>query len=149
MDTGKDNKSNICVAVIDGNARTRDMSVKQFENSGYTILFQSGYGQDALQKIKEGGKLPDVCLIEEDFATAKFLLEKHPDLKVLISSTNDKEESVTDMLKTGVSGYILKFADPDEILTAVKALSENKKYFSVGISRIATEYFHGNTGEHY
>src|SRR5690606_27855373 len=92
MNTGKDNKNNVYVAVIDDNPKLRDMSVKQLENSGYTVLFQSGYGQDALQKIKEGGKLPDVCLIEEDFATAKLLLEKYPDLKVLISSTDDNEE---------------------------------------------------------
>jgi DNA-binding NarL/FixJ family response regulator len=141
MDTGKDNRINVCVAVIDSHAQLRDMPVKQLENSGYTVLFQTGNGQDALQKLKENDRLPDVCLIEEDFATAKLLLEKHPDLKVLISSTEDNEESVTDMLKTGVSGYILKYAEPDEMLTAVKVLSESKKYFSVGISRIATEYF--------
>jgi len=141
MDTGKDNKNNFCVAVIDSHAQLREMPVKQLENSGYTVLFQTGNGQDALKKLKENDRLPDVCLIEEDFATAKLLLKKHPDLKVLISSTEDNEESVMDMLKTGVSGYILKYADPNEMQTAVKALSENKKYFSVGISRIATEYF--------
>lgn len=145
MNTGKDNKNNVYVAVIDDNPKLRDMSVKQLENSGYTVLFQSGYGQDALQKIKEGGKLPDVCLIEDDFTTAKLLLEKHPDLKVLISSTEDNTESVTDMLKIGVSGYILKYADPDEMLTAVKVLSENRKYFSVGISGIASEYFNSQS----
>jgi len=145
MNTGKDNKNNVYVAVIDDNPKLRDMSVKQLENSGYTVLFQSGYGQDALQKIKEGGKLPDVCLIEDDFTTAKLLLEKHPDLKVLISSTEDDTESVTDMLKIGVSGYILKYADPDEMLTAVKVLSENRKYFSVGISGIASEYFNSQS----
>src|SRR5690606_19719149 len=109
MDTGKDNRNNVCVAVIDSHAQLRDMPVKQLENSGYTVLFQAGNGQDALQKLKENDRLPDVCLIEEDFTTAKLLLEKHPDLKVLISSTEDNEESVTDMLKTGVSGYILKY----------------------------------------
>lgn len=145
MNTGKDNKNNVYVAVIDDNPKLRDMSVKQLENSGYTVLFQSGYGQDALQKIKEGGKLPDVCLIEDDFTTAKLLLEKHPDLKVLISSTEDDTESVTDMLKIGVSGYMLKYADPDEMLTAVKVLSENRKYFSVGISGIASEYFNSQS----
>src|SRR5690606_11663999 len=137
MVTGKENKKKVCVAVIDSHAQLREMPVKQLENSGYTVLFQTGNGQDALQKLKENDRLPDVCLIEEDFATAKFLLENHPNLKVLISSTNDNEESVTDMLKTGVSGYMLKYADPDEILTAVKVLSGNGKYFSVGISRIA------------
>lgn len=141
MDTGKDNKNNVCVAVIDDNAQLRDMSVKQLENSGYTVLFQTGDGQEALQKLKEHDGWPDVCIIEEDFATAKLLLEKHPDLKILISSTQDDTESITDMLKAGVSGYILKFADPNEMLTAVKVLSENKKYFSVGISGTATEYF--------
>lgn len=141
MDIGKDNRNNVCVAVIDDNAQLRDMPVKQLKNSGYTVLFQTGDGQEALQKLKEHDGWPDVCIIEEDFATAKLLLEKHPDLKVLISTTDDNEESVTDMLNAGVSGYILKFADPEEILTAVKALSENKKYFSVGVSGIATEYF--------
>lgn len=141
MDTGKDNKSNFCVAVIDNHAQLREMPVKKLENSGYTVLFQTGNGQDALKKLKENDRSPDVCLIEEDFASAKLLLEKHPDLKILISSTNDNEESVIDMLKTGVSGYILKYADPDEMLTAVKVLSGNRKYFSVGISQIASEYF--------
>ena len=95
-------------------------------------------GQKALQKLKEDGALPDVCIIEDDFEAPKALLASYPDLKILISSTEDSEKRVTDMLKTGVSGYILKFADPEEMLTAVKALSENKKYFSVGVSDIAT-----------
>jgi len=141
MNTGKDNKNNVCVAVIDDNAQLRDMSVKQLEKSGYIVVFQTDDGQEALQKLKEHDGWPDVCIIEEDFATAKLLLEKHPDLKILISSTEDDTESVRDMLKAGVSGYVLKFADPEELATAVNALSENKKYFSVGISEIATEYF--------
>lgn len=117
------------------------MSVKQLENTGYTVLFQTDNGQDALQKISENDRLPDVCIIEEDFSTAKLLLEKYPDLKVLISSTEDDEESVTDMMEIGVSGYILKYADPDEMVTAIDVLNGNRKYFSVGISGIVTEYF--------
>lgn len=142
-------KKTIRVAVVDDNAQLRYIAVNQLENSGCIVQFQVSNGQKALQKIKEDGALPDVCVIEEDFSTAKILLENHSDLKVLISSTQDDRETVTDMLKTGVWGYVLKFNDPEEIITTVKALSENKKYFSVGISRIATEYFHGNTGEHY
>ncbi|HHV86872.1 MAG TPA: response regulator transcription factor [Petrimonas sp.] len=140
MDTEKDNKNKVRVAVIDNFIEFRDMSVKQLENSGYTVLFQTGNGQDALQNIKENDRFPDVCIIEEDFSTAKLLLEKHPDLKILISSTEDDEESVTGMLKIGVSGYILKYADPDEIITAVDVLSGNRKYFSVGISPVVSKY---------
>src|SRR5690606_13929654 len=141
MDTGNDNRNNVCVAVIDDNARLRQMPVKQLENSGYTVLLDTGNGEDALQKLQKNERLPDVCLVEEDLVSTKILFEKYPDLKILIVSTSDNEEHVTDMLKTGVSGYVLKYADPDEMLAAVKALSENKKYFSVGVSGIATEYF--------
>lgn len=141
MDTGKDNTNKVRVAIIDSFKEFRDMSVNQLENSDYTVLFQTDNGEDALQKISENDRLPDVCIIEENFSTAKLLLEKHPDLKVLISSTEDDEESVTGMLKIGVSGYILKYADPDEMVTAVDLLNGNKKYFSVGISPIVSKYF--------
>ncbi len=138
------NDNIIKVAVIDDNTQLRNMSVKQLDNAGITVLFQADNGQQALEKIIGDG-LPDICIVEEDFATAKLLLEKYPDLNVLISSMDDDEGSVKDMLKTGVSGYILKYADPDEIVTAVNALSGSKKYFSVGISGIATEYFKGQS----
>lgn len=135
------NKKAIRIAIVDDNEHLRYASVNQLENAGYIVQFQVSDGEKALSKINEDGELPDVCIVEEDFAAAKLLLEKHPDLKLLMSSTDDADENVKAMLKTGVSGYVLKFADPDEVTTAVKALGESKKYFSVGISSVAMEYF--------
>ena len=135
------NEKAIRIAIIDNNEHLGYTSINQLENAGYIVQFQVSDSEKALMKIDEDGELPDVCIVEEDFAAAKLLLEKHPDLKLLISSTDDAEESVRTMLKAGVSGYILKFADPDERITAVKALSKDRKYVSVGISEIAAEYF--------
>ncbi len=140
MDTANENKKTIRVAIVDDNAILRNLSVKQLENSGFVILFRADNEQDAVKKILDYG-LPDVCIVEENFATAKLLLEECPNLKVLMSTTADNEESVGNMLKAGVLGYVLKFADPDEITIAIKALSTGKKYFSVGVSGAAMEYF--------
>lgn len=140
MDTAKENKKTVRVAIVDDNAILRNLSVKQLENSGFTILFQADSGQDAIKKIVNDC-LPDVCIVEENFATAKLLLEEYPNLSVLMSSTADSEESVGNMLKVGVSGYVLKFADPDDITTAIKALSAGKKYFSASVCGAAMEYF--------
>ena len=137
----KSNNKTIRVAIVDDNTQLRYITVNQLENCGYIVQFQVGNGQSALSKIKEDGELPDVCVVEEDFAMAKLLLEEHPRLAVLFSSTDDDENNVTNMLEAGVSGYLLKYADPDELITAVKELSENGRYFSVGISKIAMEYF--------
>lgn len=132
----------IKVAVIDSSTTLRYMSLKQLINSGFTIHFQADNGQQAIERIASSG-LPDVCVIEENFE-ANSLMVKLPDLKVLISSTKDDVKSVTDMLKKGVSGYILKYADPDELVTAVTALSKGKKYFSLGVAEIVQEYFGRN-----
>ena len=130
----------IQIAVIDDNAQLRELPVQQLKNAGFNVLFQADNEQQAIGKIESYG-LPDVCIVEENLASVKLLLERYPDLKVLVSSTEDDKQSVSDMLDAGVSGYVLKFADPDELVTAVKALSVDKKYFSVGIAAIATEYF--------
>ena len=130
----------IQIAVIDDNAQLRKLSVQQLKNTGFNVLFQADNEQQAIGKIESYG-LPDVCIVEENLASVKLLLERYPDLKVLVSSTEDDKQSVADMLDAGVSGYVLKFADPDELVTAVKALAADKKYFSVGIAAIATEYF--------
>ena len=52
---------------------------------------------------------------------------------------NDNEENVTDMLKQACQAET-EIRRPDEMITAVKALSENRKYFST-VSGIAMEYF--------
>ncbi len=130
----------IQIAVIDDNAQLRELSLQELKNAGFKLLFQADNEQQAIGKIESYG-LPDVCIVEENLASAKLLLERYPDLKVLVSSTEDDKQSVADMLDAGVSGYVLKFADPNELVTAVKALAAGKKYFSVGIAAIATEYF--------
>ncbi|ASV79748.1 response regulator [Elizabethkingia anophelis] len=130
----------IQIAVIDDNAQLRELSLQELKNAGFKLLFQADNEQQAIGKIESYG-LPDVCIVEENLASAKLLLERYPDLKVLVSSTKDDKQNVADMLDAGVSGYVLKFADPDELVTAVKALAADKKYFSVGIAAIATEYF--------
>lgn len=142
------NKNAIQVAIIDVNEHLQYFSVNQLENAGYIVQFQVSDGEKALSKINEDGELPDVCIVEEDFATAKLLLEKHPELKVLMACTDDGEKRVRDMLKIGVSGYILKFADPDEMIKAIKVIFNGKKYFSVGISDVVMEYFLENTGKY-
>lgn len=131
----------IKIAIIDDNTQLRELSLQQLKNAGFNILFQADNEQQAIAKMERHGFLPDVCIIEENLPSAKILLAKYPDLKILVSTTEDDKQSISDMLDAGVSGYVLKFADPDELVTAAKALAANKKYFSVGIAAIATEYF--------
>ncbi|HRN72199.1 MAG TPA: response regulator [Ginsengibacter sp.] len=141
MEAAKEKKNAIRVAIIESHLTLRNDSIKQLESAGFTVFLQTGTGQDALQKIRNSHTVPDVCIIEDDIEAANLLLKTYPSLKVLISSTNDNKTAVMNMLEAGVSGYILRYADPDEMITAVKALHENRKYFSAGVGATAKKYF--------
>ncbi len=140
-----ENADLILIGLVDDAPQLRGITVNQLaQKKRFSIMFEADNGQQAIQNIEESKQLPDVCIVEDDFSTAKLLLQKYHDLKVLVSSTDDNEETVRDMLETGVAGYVLKFNDPDELVTAVNAISNGKRYFSLGVADIAQEYF-GNS----
>lgn len=137
----------ITVALIDDHTPLLNAVRKFLESFSIRVLFQAGNGQEALQKLSESDVLPDICILDlnmpvmNGFETATALSNKYPDIKVLAFSVNDDEANVVAMLQSGAKGYILKGADPDEIKKAIEVVYNNRKYFSVGISNIAEEYF--------
>ncbi|RYD56596.1 MAG: response regulator transcription factor [Sphingobacteriales bacterium] len=60
----------------------------------------------------------------------------YPDLKVLILTMFDDEHFVLHLMEAGANGYLIKNADPQEIKTAIHAVSENGYYFSDMVSGI-------------
>ena len=71
-------------------------------NDGYEVL-------DKVSKVDY-----DVCLLDigmpkmDGIATAKALKEKKSPPKIIILSTYNDKEIVSEMMKTGVEGYLLK-----------------------------------------
>jgi len=78
--------------------------------------------------------LPDVSGIE---LCAKISRE-FPGMQIIALSTFKQRSYVSQMIGNGASGYLLKSADKQEIEAAIKAVMEDKMYFSAGINK-ATE----------
>src|SRR5699024_11985987 len=60
-------------------------------------------------------------------ATSK-LVDKFPDVNVIILSIHDDESYVSHALKTGAHGYLLKEMDSDSLIDAIKVVSEGGSY---------------------
>ena len=54
----------------------------------------------------------------------------NPDAKVLILTMVEDAKQIREAVKAGVSGYLLKIADGDELMTAIRSILDGKKYFS-------------------
>jgi DNA-binding NarL/FixJ family response regulator len=62
-------------------------------------------------------------------ATRRIVAE-HPDVKVVILTTFDHDDYIFDALEAGASGFLLKNADPDDLVDAVRAAADGHALLS-------------------
>ncbi|RZJ79844.1 MAG: response regulator transcription factor [Flavobacterium sp.] len=120
----------ISIAIVDDHTLFRSgLASLLDEFDEIEILFESTNGQDLQTKIKNQ---PDVDLILMDinmpvmdgFAATKWIKEYHPNVNVLALSMLEDEKAIIGMLRAGASGYMLKESTPNELLTAIKTVTE-------------------------
>src|SRR6185436_8312734 len=89
----------------------------------------------------------DVCLLDigmpkmDGIATAKALKEKKSSPKIIILSTYNDKEIVSEMMKTGVEGYLLKNCSKHELVEAIQKVAEGGKYFSEEVQSTIVNQF--------
>lgn len=82
-----------------------------------------------------GETMPDVVLLDirmpdmNGVDAAGRMKEAHPDVQILFLSMYQDDASVMSAMKTGARGYILKDADKDEILRAIRAVAAGEAIF--------------------
>ena len=64
----------------------------------------------------------------------RHISANHPDTKVLILTMLDSESYVKQLFEAGATGYILKTASKDELLSAIKTVASGECYISHKLS---------------
>lgn len=73
-------------------------------------------------------------------ATRK-VLEKRPETGILVVTMVEDDDSVFAAMRAGARGYLLKGADKDEMLLAIRAVARGEAVFGPGIARRLIRYF--------
>ena len=111
--------------------------IDSFEN--FSVFFEAENG-DELKEILNKKRIPDIILLDVNmpgmngFATAEWLYKNYPQIKVLALSMLSDENTIIRMLKLGAKGYIMKSADPEELLLALDSVMKKNFYLSEYIS---------------
>lgn len=88
---------------------------------------------DQLPKLRPDVVLMDLNMPEIGGLTAtEMLLERDPDLRVLILSMHDSPEYISTALSHGAMGYVLKDVPTEEIKTAIDAVMRGERYLCTG-----------------
>jgi two-component system nitrate/nitrite response regulator NarL len=110
------------------------------DDDAFAIVGASTRGDDALQEIAHCN--PDIVITDismpgmSGIEFAKQLRQKHPSVKILVLTVSAAEFNINELLKIGVSGYVLKNAGREELRKALMKVARNEKYFS---SEVAEE----------
>lgn len=77
-------------------------------------------------------------------ATRK-ILEKTPETGILVVTMVEDDDSVFAAMRAGARGYLLKGADKEEMLLAIRAVARGEAVFGPGIARHLIQYFSSPT----
>ncbi len=113
------------------------MMVQSFEEVGF--VDEAENGKIAINKVKEGDfdlVLLDLEMpVQDGWETAKKLVVKFPEIKIIMISMHDSLQTVSDLIEIGVHSYLLKKAQPDEVHTAIQSVINNDFYYNNLVSK--------------
>ncbi|WP_026450127.1 response regulator transcription factor [Aequorivita capsosiphonis] len=134
-------KENYTVVIVDDHslfASSLEKLINTFSN--FRVLYNAKNGQDLQQKISKENKMPDIILLDinmpvmDGFETAEWLSQNHAQIKTLALSMEDDEQTILQMLRKGVKGYLLKDIHPEILNQALNELMERGYYHSEKVS---------------
>ncbi len=111
------------------------------------VVGEAADGSQAVRMVKE--MVPDVVVMDIrmpglDGLEATRIIAADPDLKhvkVLILTTFELDEYVFEALRVGAGGFLLKDADPSELLHAIRVVAAGEALLSPSVTRRVVEAF--------
>jgi len=102
------------------------------------VCGEAANGREAVERaVREGVDvvLMDLRMPEMDGVQAiAALCEEAPGVRVLVLTTFDSETDVLPAIEAGATGYLLKDADPNELLRAVRAAHRGESVLSPSVA---------------
>ncbi len=136
MSNKETNKNLIKIAFVDDHILIRDALaaiVEQYENMH--VVLTARHGLELIEKIQKD-YLPDVLILDvampemDGFATAKWLQDHYPQIRILVLTMYDTELTMIRLLKLGVKGFLKKDIHPGELRYSIETTMKNGYYYS-------------------
>lgn len=103
----------------------------------FSVVAEAGSADEALERARD----VDLVLMDINMrgasgieATAQ-IMQRYPDIAVLILSMHDKLEYVTQAIQAGARGYVLKDAPGKDIVLAIDTVMAGGIYYSPALAR--------------
>jgi DNA-binding NarL/FixJ family response regulator len=102
------------------------------------VVAQGDGGEKAVELIRQ--HRPDVTLLDirmprmDGIETLKAIRQDFPEACVLMLSTSNIEEDFVQALDAGAAGYLVKTAQPEELIKAIRTVRAGERYLPESIA---------------
>lgn len=109
------------------------------------IIGEAEDGNTALRKCRE--LEPDIILMDinmpglNGILATQQILKEHPQTGIIMLTMLEDDASVFSAMRAGARGYLLKGADPNEVLSVIRAVADGQALFGPAIAARVLGYF--------
>lgn len=141
----------IKILIVDDHKMIRDglKVMLEMHNDKYSFAIEEAEsGEEAIEKVKKRGY--DIILLDfqlpgiDGAETAKAIMLKRPESKILALSNYNEYVYIDKMINTGgVKGYILKNVGPHELIKSIETILGDKTYYSNEVAQSLLNFSKG------
>jgi two-component system response regulator NreC len=139
----------IRVVLADDHQLVRQGLKALLEREGFQVAGEASDGQEALRLVPN--VCPDVAIFDismpilNGLDAARELKKSSPRTKTILLTQHDEDQYVTEALRAGVRGYVLKKQAATDLVYAIQQVCRGEIYLSPSISRTVVEAFLSKT----
>jgi len=109
------------------------------------VLGEAQNGEEAVRMSRR--ESPDVVLMDvrmpvmDGLEATRLITESQPQVKVIVLTTFDVDDYVYGALRAGASGFLLKDASGDDLITAIRVVAAGEALLAPSVTRRVIERF--------
>jgi DNA-binding NarL/FixJ family response regulator len=133
------------VMVVDDHPLWRDAVERDLAAAGMEVVAVAADGREALARFPAAR--PDVVVLDlqipppDGVAVTVEIVRQQPAVRVLVLSASGEHADVLAAVKAGATGYLVKSASREELLTAVRRVAQGDPVFTAGLAGLVLGEF--------
>jgi len=133
------------ILIADDHALFRDGLRSLLQAQGHEVIGEARNGNQAIELAKR--LHPDLVLMDvsmqelDGVAATKVLTEQQPDIKVVMLTASEHNETLFDAIKAGAQGYLLKNLEADEFFALLDRASNGEPALTPALARKLLQEF--------
>jgi two-component system nitrate/nitrite response regulator NarL len=131
----------IKLLIVDDHAIIRDgIKMMLKKSADIEVVAEANNGNEAIDYLSKNKNAIDVVLMDVSMPemdgrdATQIITDNYNEIEVLALTMHIEEKTITDMLKAGARGYLLKEAGVEELILAITNVYNKKNHYSNEVS---------------